>query len=169
MQGVLITDGGPHSPSKWAEATASHIVSIANHVSGTTRGAAIKLQAAIIDILEGHHTSVQHGERQKIADVGHNRINHVYDVAEHVNIPEIINEIVAAAVGTPWEADFKYPGQLADPLQNILYIASFAENLDVLLHAHFRTSMHIERSWHADRHPETKQAKAFRSIHHPGV
>ena len=57
--GFLITNGGPHSVEKWAEATASHIVEVADHVSGEKRGAAIKLQAAIIDVLEKHHGAAE--------------------------------------------------------------------------------------------------------------
>lgn len=67
---LLITDNGPHTAEKWADATATHIVDIADHVAGETRGAAVKLQAAVIDILLGRHTTVQTGERAKIAEVG---------------------------------------------------------------------------------------------------
>jgi hypothetical protein len=155
MQSVLITDGGPHSAEKWAEATASHIVSIAEHVAGEKRAQAVKLEAAVIDILEGHHTTVQAGERGKIAEVGHDRIAHDLDPEHHLVLDDVIADIVAAAKGTPWEADFAKP--------------EMAENLRVLLVSHFSTSMHIERSLHADRNPAEHQSIQFKQRHNLGA
>lgn len=155
MNNLLITNGGAHPPEKWAAATASHIVDIADHVAGEKRGAAIKLQAAIIDILEGHHTTVQNGERAKITEHGHARLSHDLDPDHHLSIDEVIAAIQMQSVGTPWDID--------------LNTDAAAESLRVLLNQHFKTSMHIERSWHADRNPDTEQAKAFHSIYHSGV
>ena len=155
MIGVLATDGGPHPADKWAEATASHIVDIASHVAGERRAAAVKLEAAIIDILGGHHTTIQDGERAKIVEHGHDRLGHDLDPEHHLSVDDAVTEIVAAAKGTPWEADFAKP--------------EMAEHLKALLAQHFRTSMHIERSWHSDRHPDTTHAKAFRAKHNLGA
>ena len=104
MQNFLITDGGPHPASKWAEATASYVVDIAESVAGTRREDAVKLEAKIIDILEGHHTTVQNGERAKIAEVGHDRLQHPIDPEDHLSIDDVIAEIISAAKGSPWEA-----------------------------------------------------------------
>ncbi len=152
--GILVTNNGPHPPEKWAEATASHIVDIADHVAGERRGAAIKLQAAIIDVLETHHATVQTGERAKIDEHGADRLAHPLDPGEHLSLDGAVKEIVAAAKGTPWEADFA--------------ASAMTDHLRTLLGSHFCTSMHIERSWHADRNPDTEQARAFRAAYHPG-
>ena len=155
MQSVLITNGGPHSAEKWAEATASHIVAIAEHVAGEKRAQAVKLEAAVIDILEGHHTSVQVGERGKIAEVGHDRLAHDLDPEHHLVLDDVIADIAAAAKGTPWEADFAKP--------------EMTENLRVLLSSHFATSMYIERTLHADRNPAEPQSIEHKYRHNVGL
>lgn len=168
MQNVLITDGGPHPAEKWAEATASHIVDIAEHVGGARRGAAVKLQAAVIDILEGHHHTIQNGERGKIKEHKLDRLTHDIDPEHHLSVDEVVAEIVAAAAGTPWEADFNYPGQVESVDPDGTHhpaINSMAQNLKELLTQHFATSIHVERSWHADRNPGTEQATAFHAKH----
>ncbi len=130
IRGVMITDGGPHPADKWAEATASMIVDIADHVAGEKRGAAIKLQAAVIDVLEKHHTTVQAVERAN-PGVG------ALDPNKYVSINSVVTEIIGVSIGTPWEADFANP--------------EFAVQLSNLLASHLATSMHIERLWHQDR------------------
>jgi hypothetical protein len=155
MQNVLITNGGPHSPEKWAEATASNIVDIAQHVAGEKRAAAVKLQAAIIDILEGHHAAVQNGERAQIAAIGHDRLQAPNNPDDHLSLDDAVAQIIQAAKGTPWEADFANP--------------EMAPNIKALLSSHFATSIQIERSWHADRNPGVPQAVAFRNQFHSGV
>jgi hypothetical protein len=152
--GILVTNNGPHPADKWAEATASNIVDIAEHLSGEKRGAAIKLQASIIDILEGHHSTIQTGERGKIAEHGHDRLQHELDPAHHLDVDAVTAEIIAASSGTPWEADFAKP--------------ETAAHLKELLTKHFKTSMHIERSWHADRNSNTEQTEEFREAHNIG-
>jgi hypothetical protein len=152
--GLLITDGGPHPSDKWAEATASHIVQVAEHVAGTKRAAAVKLEAAIIDILEGHHATVQTGERSKLAEHGVDRLSHDLDCGHHLSVDEVIADIQGAAVGTSWEEDFKK--------------AEMVAGLQHLLKSHFHTSMHIERSWHADLNKHMEEAQAFHAKHNVG-
>jgi hypothetical protein len=145
--GIMITNGGPHSAEKWAETTSSHIVTIADGLSGERRGAAIKLQAAVYDVLVGHHTTVQNGERSKITEFGLDRLQHDMTPDDHVKIDDVLADIIAAAKGTPWEADFKKP--------------EFAERLRPILVDHLMSNAFIERSWHTDRNINTPQAQAF--------
>ena len=152
--GILVTNGGPHSADKWAEATASHIVDIADHIAGEKRGAAIKLQAAIIDLLTAHHTAVQVGERNSLQTVGHSRLQAPIEPADHLAIDQTVAEIVAAAQGTPWQVEFNTP--------------EINDHLRALLKQHFSTSMHIERSWHADRNPTAPESVQFRAHHNIG-
>ena len=143
----MITNDGPHSAETWAENTASHIVTISKSVSGEHRGSAIKLQALVIDILIEHHITVQLGERSKIIEHGVARLQHPMTPDDHVSLDDVISQIVAAAKGTPWEADFN--------------TAEFAAKLATLLTDHFMHSAYIERSWHADRNMNTPEAQAF--------
>lgn len=175
MIGVMITNGGAHSAAYWAEATASHIVDVAPSATGARREGALSLQFKIAEILRDHHANVQEGERAAIQEHGHARLAHDLDPEHHVCVADIVQEIIAAAVGTPWEADFAYPGQPErdanpdDPNdKGDHYIASFAENLTGLLNQHFRSNQHIERRWHADRNPNAKECKAFRKTHNIG-
>jgi hypothetical protein len=153
--GILVTNGGPHSADKWAEATASHIVDIADHIAGEKRGAAIKLQAAIIDILTAHHTAVQIGERTSLQTDGHLRLQVPLDPNDHLSLDQVVADIITAAQGTPWAAEFDNPES--------------PTHLKALLKQHFSTSMHIERSWHADRNPSAPESSQFRATHNLGA
>jgi hypothetical protein len=173
--GVMVTNGGPHSAEKWAETTASHIVTIADSIAGEKRGSAIKLQAAVIDILTGHHTTVQHGERDKIKKHGNARLQHDMTPNDHVSVDSVIADIIAAGQGTPWQDAFNYQGQpriedeykidangnevLAKKGQD--YRPSFKKYLTDVLTDHFMSNAFIERSWHADQNAHTPEAQAF--------
>ena len=152
--GILVTDGGPHPADKWAEATSSHIVSIADSLSGAKRASAFKLQAAVIDILEKHHGLVQNGEQAKL-QASPDRLASGLDANDHTDLDQVVGEIVTAAAGTAWAETFA--------------LTETQTQLKALLASHFHTSMHIERSWHADRNPSLPQAQAFQSRHNVGV
>ena len=134
--GIMITDGANnHSADKWAEATALRIVDIAAHVAGEQRASAVKLQAALIDILVRYHSIVQISEKSMLtADANH--CDTAIDIGTHFSVDNVAGELIAAAAGTPWEVDF------ADPDMRV--------QLVVLLQSHFATSMDIERRLHND-------------------
>ena len=146
---LMITNGAPHPAEKWAEATARLIVDVADNIAGERRGAAIKLQGAVIEALEKHHNLVQKGERGKISSDGHSRLGTQINAEDHLSVADAVAEIQECAKGTQWESDFAKPEAVA--------------HIDKLLRQHFHTSMAIERSWHADRNPTTPEAIAFRS------
>ena len=154
ITGILVTDGGPHSATKWAEASSSHIVSIAEGISGPKQESAIRLQAAVLGVLTKGHTLVQAGERARIG-TDPSIINSALSASDHVSVPDLVNEIVAAGVGTPWEAD--------------MATDEFMGQLTLVLTSHLHTSMHIERSWHADRNPGSPHAQTFRATHNVGA
>jgi hypothetical protein len=153
MQSVMITNGGPHPASKWAEATASHIIDIADHVAGEKRGAAIKLQAAIIDILEEDHAAAAKGEHAKV-HASHDHLQTELDSSAHVDIDVTVRKIITAAAGTQWEADFAKP--------------EMADHLKVLLTIHYNTNADIQRQCHCDRHPDVPQVQAYKQMRHAG-
>jgi len=147
--GVMITNGAPHPRAKWAEATASQIVDIADSVAGERRGAAIKLQAAIIDILEGHHGQIKDGERASLKKHGADCLSFPNDPDYHLSVAEAVAEIIEVTKVTQWEEDFAQP--------------VMAEQLSILLNQHFRSSIDIERSWHCDRNPADPKVQAYLS------
>lgn len=147
---VMITNGGPHPPDFWAQATAEHIAPIAPTMTGSRRLDALALQARIQGALTPHHDAVQQAERAAIA-ADPNRLMAGYDPEQHVD--EALAAVVAASVGTEWEAHFHDPA-VVDVIRREIG-------------AHFATAQHIERSWHADRNPTLPAAVAFRAQHHP--
>lgn len=151
---ILVTDGGPHPAEKWAEATASHIVQIGEHVVGAELARARRFELTVMDILEGHHDCVQTGERGTLGSVGHDRLLHPFDCCEHVSVEDAVVQIIAASAGTSFAHHFS-----TDEVRTYL---------TELLTSHFHTSMSIERSWHAGCNPETPQAQAFLATFHPG-
>jgi hypothetical protein len=149
---IMITNGGPHPPVLWAQATAEHLVQIPPSLTGARRSAALELQLAVAAALEPHHARVQETERSKLA-ADHKHLLTELDGGPHLDAA--VAAIQGAARGTEWEAHF------AD-----------SERVQVIRHelgVHFRTAQHIERSWHCDRNPAHPAAQAYRRLRHPGT
>ncbi len=148
---VMITNGGPHPPHTWAQATAEHIAPIAPGLGGERYVAAMKLQLAIQAVLMPHHDKVQDHERVKLeSDADHL----MTDLDPSPHLDEAVSAVVEAAKGTPWEEHFGRDDVQAAIRQEISN--------------HFATSQHIERSWHVDRNPEHPNRDAWRRLWHPG-
>jgi hypothetical protein len=137
-QKVLITDGGAHSPQKWALATADHLVHFAESSAPPDQIiAARKLELAIADALVAHHADVQLAERHRLAADAKAHLARPLDASLHLE--DAVEAVVECAKGTPWEAHFAKPETQAA--------------VSDLIHQHFRSAQHIERSWHCDRNP----------------
>lgn len=146
MAKIMVSDNGPHSPEKWAIATAEIIVDIDSGIAGNRLIQAQKLQTAIAEALVPHHTTVQVDERSKLAtDVSH--IHTPHSAKEYID--QVMKDIVGAAKGTPWENHFVNP-QVQET------IAEIAAN-------HFMTAQHIERLWHADRNPSCADSQQYKT------
>jgi hypothetical protein len=150
--GCMITNGGPHPPAKWASVTAAQIIDIASSGPATLLAEARAFQAKIEGLLAGHHGLAQSHERAALAAEGTQRLAGDIDTGGHV--PDAVDDILAAARGTSFAAHFAQPQVQA--------------YLRRLLHEHFHHSMWIERSWHADAHPDHAHAKAFRAAQFDG-
>lgn len=152
---ILTTDRGAHSPTAWALATADHLV----HYDPATAPAetvlaAQRLEVAIADILTPHHFTVQRAERGAlVSDGGMARLGASYEPHEHIDLDAVVAEIVAAAAGTPFAA--KFAG------------ADFQATVRAVIAGHFTDSMHVERLWHAERHPGDPTAQAFKAAQTP--
>lgn len=131
MQAILmITNGGAHAPDYWARVTASQIIKIGGQAPAATLRDAEKLEQKIIEILTPHHAKVQEHEKNAIASDGP-------ACQAHLHVDDPVDEIIEAAQGSTFADHFNRP-EVRDYLARVV-------------HEHFRTSMDIERSWHADR------------------
>jgi len=132
--GILKTDGGPHSAEDWAMATAGMLLPMDN-LSGGKLLQAQRLQIAVAEALVPHHATVQNAEREHLLANGANH----YDVALGAgqDVDAAMTAVQAAGAGTPWEEHLKDPK----------VVAAMRE----VIHNHFMTAQHIERSWHKDR------------------
>lgn len=149
--GVMITNGGPHSPEKWAAATSGEIIKIAADASEEEvvleNGRRVKkkrvdvidgrrIELRIMDVLADVHRNVQEAERSKIVADPTRADEKVPDPFEH-DIEATTTAICATANGTMFEEYFGRP--------------AVKKHIREVLASHFATSMHIERSWHRDR------------------
>lgn len=140
IHSFIITIGGPHSAADWGAKTAEQIVDIAEHLSGARLAQAIKLQAAIIDILTAHHTTIMTGEIGKLGALGWCRMDAALDPYHHLDLAAAVQEVLAVTVGTPWEEIFKHE----DSINQLMF----------LLRKDFASVMDIERGWHRSRNPQ---------------
>lgn len=147
---VLITNHGPHSPEKWADATASMIFPVDPNVEGDRLLAARRVQMKITEALVPHHEKMQSREREHLGGDGDKRMFAPYDGKDHAD--EAMSGVIDALKGTPWEEK-----------------ASNEEWLNIvrnLITQHFNDAQHIERSWHAIRNPHNETCRAFTAAYH---
>lgn len=148
---VMITDGGPHAPEKWAAITAQQIIEeIEQNAPQVGIGEAREFRAELTKLFTGHHEAVQESERAAIARLD-DRLMHPLEPGEILD--SVIGEVVSLASRHSFAAYFVRP-QTQEYLRHVIG-------------HHFATSMFIERSWHADRNPATEAARAFRARHYP--
>ncbi len=150
--GCMITNGGPHPPEKWASVTAGQIIDIAASAPTALLAEARSFEARITSLLTGHHRLAQEHERAALATEGPARLLAPLDTGAHM--PDAVDDIVAAARGTSFAAHFQKPETRA--------------YLERLLHEHMHHNMLIERSWHADAHPDEPHSKAFKAVQADG-
>ena len=129
--GILVTNGGPHSPEKWASTSASQLIQIAADAAGEQAIEGRRLELKMLDILERHHGLVQSEEKEGLKRYGVDRHGHPIDVWDHVNAA--FEEILAASKGTQFESHF-----MKEEVQ---------EHCKEVLRKDFTTEVEIERSW----------------------
>lgn len=148
MAQVMITNGGPHSAAKWAEVTAKQIIDIGKDAVGPSAMAGRKLELDVLNILEAAHAEVQTAERAKFAKIGTALLDGVIDPGEDADLDGVVDSIVAASVGSDFEAHFAKQEVQA--------------YLRTMIGQHFATSMYVERSWIAEENPTDPKAIAFK-------
>jgi len=149
---IMITDGGPHPPDKWAQVTTQTILDdITANAPQTGVGEAQDFRRALEELLTDHHGAVQSHERRALeADMAH--LATPLDPAPHLE--RTVQAIVALARQCSFAGYFERP--------------ETQEYLRRTIGTHFATAMHVERAWRADR-GEDEHAAAFRRQYHSGA
>ncbi len=145
---LMITDGGPHSPEKWAAVTVRGVIDIAETAPDALLREAREFEDKAVATLTRHHALVQDHERNGLSTEGADRLASNIDPSGH--IPDAVDDIIALSKGTSFAAHFATP--------------ETREYLERLLHEHFHHSMWIERSWHANAHPDHPLSRLFRAV-----
>jgi hypothetical protein len=144
MTRILVTNGGPHPPEKWAMTTAEMIFDIGSAVVGNRLIQAQKFQLVIAEILVPHHGKVQNNERSKLNEDVENILT-PFNSEKYLD--GIMKDIINAAKGTPWQEHFAQPEVQA---------AARA-----VIASHIVTAQHVERLWHADHHPDLPASQSY--------
>lgn len=172
--GILKTDGGPHPAEKWAFATATHLVLVSPNADSLLQRDAFLLQMKVADAIEKHYTELQKVEADALALHGDDHLATPIDPTPYIDAA--LADVVAAAKGSKWEKHFQSTER--KPHESNAFLAPNEEPLEpypsvqdvmrTVLATHFATAMHVHRSWHVDKNPDGKNAKAFTAAHHPG-
>lgn len=149
----MITNGGAHSPEKWAVESAAQITDIIvidenSIVRDKMQYEKVELTDAIETALVDFHQDIQWNERDKLEQEG----------AEYLNAPNTVNtdhlEQAVAAVQAAADQTMFGPHFRKSEVKDFIWRT---------LGGHFTTVRHTERSWFADRHPDSEHTKVFRA------
>lgn len=146
---ILITNGGAHEPSKWAEVTASSIIDLIEIDPSADRKystAKRKCEIALLDVLEEHHGRVQASEKTKL-QASAARFAEAIDPSEHLE--EATKAAVAVFAGTEFQDHFD-KGEVQEVVASIIA-------------GHMASIQDIERQWHADRNPSIAAGQAYKA------
>ena len=132
--GFLITNGGTHSPEKWAATSCEQIIKIAADAAGEQAIEGRRLELKLLDILEGHYAIVQSEEKEGLSKWGEDRYATPIDVKDRVDAAW--NDILQASKGSLFEKHFMQEN-VQDHVREVL-------RKDAV------SIMEIERSWHKD-------------------
>ena len=134
---ILVTNGGPHPPEKWADVTTSQIMTLIEIAPSADRSfakAKRDFEYKLFGLLTEIHDEVQKSEQGKLAkDSAHLHSS----LAPQQAATEASNKIVEAAKGTMFAEHFQKNEVRAFVYQTLCQ--------------HFADVMHIERLWHSDR------------------
>lgn len=167
--GILVTNGGPHSPEDWAYASASMMLEAVKVDPNSPNRVALEMakdavRPKVAEVLSKHHDAVQSTERKKLAAGDHERLMAKLDAAEHTDVEKAIADCHALVAPILQKAMLFSGGDASNDATTI------NDHLERLIRQRIeidlKTSMHIERSGHADRNPNTEHAVAFKAAFH---
>jgi hypothetical protein len=147
MARILSTNGGSHPPEKWSMTTAEQIFDIGSTVAGDRLIQAQKLQLSIAEALMPHYAKMQEDQRSKLESDAKSIL-----VPPNVDdrVEAVMKDVINAAKGTAWQAHFANPEVQAAARE--------------VLANHFRSSLHVERLWHADRNPDCEVSQSYKAM-----
>lgn len=137
----IITDGGTHSPEKWAELTASELVDSAKE--SDPNAPIRKIENGVIDILSEYYTHVREAEVAGLDTDGDGILESPIDGFEH-DPEEIVTKVVALMAGTPFETHSKRQ--------------DFQDRIRLVVTRHTVLVKDVERSHWADHNPSDVSA-----------
>lgn len=149
---IMITNGGPHPASYWATTTADHILQIGQEVRAKATAGDAEAQAIVAvrerleTTLSDLHAGVMGNERAIFDHDGDGHLGSPLDPEELLD--DSVAAVMAVFKGTPFEAHWG--------------TQDHTDYLRRLFKQHFKAVMDIERSWFADRHPDSEVCKAFK-------
>lgn len=145
--GVMVTNGGVHSPDDWAVMTCSQLIQINPQTSGSV-AAGRRLENAVIAYLEEKYTQLQASEREALA-VDDSRILSPPDCSF---IDTWVAELVAMTSGTEFEAHFSQD-----------HVQLYSRNT---IGQHAATIIDVEWLWYAENNdsPNIRKFKELRNL-----
>jgi hypothetical protein len=159
--GLLITDGGPHPPEKLAGATVQRICDdFREHAPNAAYHEVMEFRDRIDKLLSGHHRMIQDAERSALRTEGPGRLSSRIDTDAF--IPDALDDLLHAA-NEKVDGNPRWPtlaGYFTRP-ETQRYFTD-------ILHMEFHQNIHIERSWHADAHPDHQTSRAFHAVSREG-
>ena len=140
MPKIIVTNGGPHPPDRWADTTVEAIMDLIripdDSVTAealTARQAKRGLSPKLFAILLPHHDGVQRQHRGALKKVKASQVGEQIDVTPHMDAAD---QALAALAATPFAAHFAEP--------------HVQEVVRQIIGSHTASVIDIERRWHAD-------------------
>lgn len=147
MVSFLASHDGPHSAEQWAGITAQTIFQVDPALSGARLNEALKTSKDIHETIVDHYADLQNAERASLAaDPSHSSNPLIARVGTAAK--DLVEALSWSAVQTPWE----------DMLHSVGWVEAALREVT----NHMLTILHIERLWHADKHPENQAAQSYK-------
>jgi hypothetical protein len=175
---LMMTDGGPHPPETLAWASAQRIVDdMQENAPNAVYKEVVAIREEIEKIITEHHRLVQDQERSALRNEGSQRL--AMPIGTDAYVEDAADDIMSLAndrMNTPLR---RMHAQVEGALPRVIsrrwpslgnYFArpETRQYIEDVLHAEFHQVHHIERSWHADAHPDDQHAKAFHAVQRDG-
>jgi hypothetical protein len=149
--GIIATDYGEHSAEKLAANCAAQLIEFNwAMMDGARVMQAKKLEMDIIEALIPHHSEAQIETRSELISNAAAHFAKPPSVLLHPGdrLQEAIDAVIACAVGTPWQDEFKTDAARA--------------HLHAVIGQYLVDTQHLERLYHSDRNPDDAAAKAYK-------
>lgn len=147
--GVMITNGGKHTPMTWALATVRELIQINPQTTDPNLLAAKEFECEVIRILEQAHDENMKHERTRLDEEGCERLVAAFyepDISPRAD--RTLEKIVMRAASTPFVDHFAREDVRTRTRRVLIQ--------------HFINARHMERGWFADANPDDAFSKRFK-------